>query len=313
MKKWKWGILFLTVFLLYACESQEQSTTTYPDANYTTEMAQETDENVSRQQINEDREIIYTANVIYQTIRYDEAKQSIEEIIEANDAYIQYQDESRNQYSYAESSQSLTSLSLTIRVPRDNYEETLTQFENNDQAQLIQLTRGSQDVTQQVQDIELRIEAIDSRIDRLNELNDQAESVTDLIEIQGALEEAIASRDSLLAEQTSVSTEVENATIHLNLQEVVELSDGSESQLTFWDKIIATFNDTWENSIEAFQWGILTLIFLIPYIMVVFIIILIVRYILRPLFKKLKSVLPKRKEKAISETNREKNNFNTKD
>ena len=53
MKKWKWGILFLTVFLLYACESQEQSTTTYPDANYTTEMAQETDENVSRQQINE--------------------------------------------------------------------------------------------------------------------------------------------------------------------------------------------------------------------------------------------------------------------
>ena len=306
MKKWKWGILFLTVFLLYACESQEQSTTTYPDANYTTEMAQETDENVSRQQINEDREIIYTANVIYQTIRYDEAKQSIEEIIEANDAYIQYQDESRNQYSYAESSQSLTSLSLTIRVPRDNYEETLTQFENNDQAQLIQLTRGSQDVTQQVQDIELRIEAIDSRIDRLNELND-------LIEIQGALEEAIASRDSLLAEQTSVSTEVENATIHLNLQEVVELSDGSESQLTFWDKIIAAFNDTWENSIEAFQWGILTLIFLIPYIIVIIIIILIIRYVLRPLFRKIKDVLPKRKKKAISEANREKNNFNTED
>lgn len=313
MKKWKWGILFLTVFLLYACESQEQSTTTYPDANYTTEMAQETDENVSRQQINEDREIIYTANVIYQTIRYDEAKQSIEEIIEANDAYIQYQDESRNQYSYAESSQSLTSLSLTIRVPRDNYEETLTQFENNDQAQLIQLSRGSQDVTQQVQDIDIRIEAIESRIDRLNELNDQAESITDLIEIQGALEEAIASRDSLLAEQSSVSAEVDNATIHLSLQEVVELSDGSESQLTFWDQIVAAFNDTWENSIEAFQWGILTIIFLIPYIIVIIIIILIIRYVLRPLFRKIKDVLPKRKKKAISEANREKNNFNTED
>lgn len=313
MKKRKMLALLILAFILVACESVTQTTDTYQEPNYTTEMAVDNEVSLNREQSNENRDVIYTASVNYQTINYNDAKQGINEIIEANDGYIQYQDESVNEYSYTESSQTLTNLYTIIRVPQENYEQILEQFEANDQAQLMKLSRGSQDVTQQVQDIEIRIESIESRIDRLNELNDQAESIADLIEIQAALEEAIAERDILLADQTAISGEIDNATINLNLQEVVELSDGSESQLTFWDKIIAAFNDTWENSIEAFQWGILTLIFLIPYIMVVFIIILIVRYILRPLFKKLKSVLPKRKEKAISETNREKNNFNTKD
>lgn len=311
MKKRKMFALLILAFILVACESVTQTTDTYQEPNYTTEMAVDNEVSVNREQSNENRDVIYTASVNYQTINYNDAKQGINEIIEANDGYIQYQDESVNEYSYTESSQTLTNLYMIIRVPQENYEQILEQFEANDQAQLMKLSRGSQDVTQQVQDIEIRIESIESRIDRLNELNDQAESIADLIEIQAALEEAIAERDILLADQTAISGEIDNATINLNLQEVIELSDRSDSQLTFWDRIVSAFNETWENSIDAFQWGILTLIFLIPYIIVILIILLIIRFILRPLFRKIKSALPKRKERTISRTNENENNNNT--
>lgn len=311
MKKRKMFALLILAFILVACESVTQTTDTYQEPNYTTEMAVDNEVSVNREQSNENRDVIYTASVNYQTINYNDAKQGINEIIEANDGYIQYQDESVNEYSYTESSQTLTNLYMIIRVPQENYEQILEQFEANDQAQLMKLSRGSQDVTQQVQDIEIRIESIESRIDRLNELNDQAESIADLIEIQAALEEAIAERDILIADQTAISGEIDNATINLNLQEVIELSDRSDSQLTFWDRIVSAFNETWENSIDAFQWGILTLIFLIPYIIVILIILLIIRFILRPLFRKIKSALPKRKEKTISRTNENENNNNT--
>lgn len=311
MKKRKMFALLILAFILVACESVTQTTDTYQEPNYTTEMAVDNEVSVNREQSNENRDVIYTASVNYQTINYNDAKQGINEIIEANDGYIQYQDESVNEYSYTESSQTLTNLYMIIRVPQENYEQILEQFEANDQAQLMKLSRGSQDVTQQVQDIEIRIESIESRIDRLNELNDQAESIADLIEIQAALEEAIAERDILIADQTAISGEIDNATINLNLQEVIELSDRSDSQLTFWDRIVSAFNETWENSIDAFQWGILTLIFLIPYIIVILIILLIIRFILRPLFRKIKSALPKRKERTISRTNENENNNNT--
>lgn len=311
MKKLKVSALLLLAFILVACESVNRSVDTYQEPSYTTEMAADNEGSVSREQSSENRDIIYTASVNYQTINYNDAKQSINEIIEANDGFVQYQDESVNEYSYAESNQTLTNLYMIIRVPQDNYEQILTQFEENGQAQLMQLSRGSQDVTQQVQDIEIRIDSIESRIDRLNELNEQAESVADLIEIQAALEEAIAERDILLAEQSAISGEIDNATINLNLQEVIELSDRSDSQLTFWDRMVSAFNETWLNSIDAFQWGILTLIFLIPYIIVIIILLLIIRFILRPLFRKIKSALPRRKKKAIREANRDENNINT--
>lgn len=299
-KKQRWILLPVLALILSACGNQSFFQESEPATYDTMEMAVEQDmvddSTVSRDQA-QGREVIYSASVNYQTIRYEEAKAVIEEIINQNDGFVQYQDESVNEYRYQDTDDTLTTLYMVIRVPQDNYEALLTALEGNDQAQLMQISRGSQDVTQQVQDIEIRIESIESRIERLNELNEQAESIADLIEIQTALEEAISERDILLAEQANLGDEVDNATVNLSLREVIELSDRSESQLTFWDRIVQAFEQMWQNSIDAFQWGILTLIFLIPYIVFFFILYLIIRYLLLPIIKYLVRLVRGKKDK----------------
>lgn len=314
MKKFRLITLLLLMLLLAACESGSQffdNQSAPSEEVYQTEMVMDSEANLTRQENTEDRDVIYTASVRYQTVNYEDAKTSINDIITANDGFIQYQDESKSEYRYTDSSQNLTDLYLTVRVPQENYEAILTAFEENETAQLMQLSRGSQDVTSHVQDIEIRIASVEARIDRLNELNEQAETITDLIEIQAALEEAIAERDLLLADQAAITDEVDYATINLSLQEVIELSDRSQSQLTFWDRVVQAFSDTWQNSIDAFEWGVLTLIFLIPYIIMILIVIFIIRFIIRPLFRKLMSTISRKKNKNNHKVTQEENSNNT--
>ncbi|XJS10222.1 DUF4349 domain-containing protein [Aerococcaceae bacterium WGS1372] len=292
----RWTLIPVLGLLLSACDTATVNQTSEPATYNTTEMAME-DSNSMKNEQTEGREIIYSASVSYQTVHYDEAKAAIEEVINQNGGFIQYQEESVNEYRYDDNQDTLTSLNMVIRIPQESYERLLTALEENEHAQLMQVSRGSTDVTQQSRDIEIRIESIESRIDRLNELNDQAENIADLIEIQAALEDAISERDLLLAEQADLSDDVDNATVNLTLREVIELSDRSESQLTFWDRVVNALEQTWQNSIDAFQWGILTLIFLIPYLVFFFILYLIIRYFIRPLTRGLMNNIRQRRSK----------------
>lgn len=318
LKKGRLIALLMFVLFLGACEMQSQYSSTQDPSVQTVDMQVMKEEVASdtavRQQSN--RDVIYTASVNYQTIGYEAAKQSLVDIIEGADGFIQYQDESVNEYTYSDNNKTLTNLYMVIRVPQDNYESILEKFEANDQAQLMQLSRGSQDVTQQVHDISIRLESVDNRIERLNELNEQAESIADLIEIQTALEEAMTERDILLADQAAINDEIDYATINLSLQEVIELSDRSESQLTFLERVMMAFNDMLKNSVDALEWGVLSVIFLIPYIIVVLILILIISYIIRPLLSKLFGGLRRnKKSKAERKVGKvkttEENNDNT--
>ena len=295
--KKKWLLLPIVGLLIAGCDTVNNNQDSQPNTYERVEMAAEDSASYSADQA-QGREVIYSASVNYQTIRYDDAKATIEEIISQHEGFVQYQDESVNEYRYEEHQDTLTSLYMVIRAPQASYESLLTALEENNDAQLIQISKGAQDVTQQSRDIEIRIESVDSRIERLNELNQQAENIADLIEIQTALEEAISERDQLIAEQKDLDDEVDNATINLTLTEVIELSDRSESQLTFWDRVVLALGETWQNSIDAFQWGILTLIFLIPYLVFFFILYLIFRYLIRPIFNRLMNKVRQRKTKS---------------
>lgn len=297
-----WLLIPAVAMLLAGCNTSSFKEDSQSNTYGQVEMATEDSASYATDQT-QGREVIYTASVNYQTIRYDESKATIEEIIKQHDGFIQYQDESVNDYRYDENQDTLTSLYMVVRVPQASYEGLLTALEENDDAQLMQISKGSQDVTQQSRDTEIRIESVDARIERLNQLNEQAENIADLIEIQTALEEAISERDLLLAEQSNLSNEVENATVNLTLTEVIELSDRSESQLTFWDRVVKALGETWQNSMDAFQWGILTLIFLIPYLIFFFIIYLIFRYFIRPIFSRLMNKVRQRKAKSKNKKN----------
>lgn len=232
--------------------------------------------------------LIYTANVELQTITYEETKAALLDAIDSGSAQVQYQDEyTQTYYDYRTSSQSderLYTLSLTLRIPQDDFEPFLETLSSGEVGELLSSSRGSQDVTLSIRDLDIRLESINARVERLNELLDEASNISDIIEIQNSLDEAILERDQIMAEQQHLNDQVSRSTITVTLREVLELEAG-DSQRSFWDELVRALAQTGYRAIDVLQQGILSLIFLLPYLLFIVIFYLIYRFIIKPIFK----------------------------
>lgn len=103
------------------------------------------------------------------------------------------------------------SANLVLRVPSDSLDGVLADVA--DLGDLDSVSTTDDDVTQQTTDLDARIEALGTSVDRLQALLAQATTTADLIEIESALSSRQAELDSLTAQQTALSDQVEYATI----------------------------------------------------------------------------------------------------
>ena len=111
--------------------------------------------------------LIYTANLTIESKDFDAARTALTDAVSAAGGYL----ESSNESSYTGSSRTL---SLTIRVPQDNYAsflEAAAQAGN-----LVDKSEQVQDVTTQYMDIEARLSNLTAQRTRLQELQASAEN-----------------------------------------------------------------------------------------------------------------------------------------
>lgn len=301
-------MLMLATVALVGCGTDSTSyQETQPYVREVEQMAMDssTEQTQTGQETTDTQALIYTASVELQTITYEETKAALLEAIESGTAQVQFQDEyTQTYYDNRTSSQSderLYTLSLTLRIPQDDFEPFLETLTNGVIGELLSTSRGSQDVTMSIRDLDIRLESINARVERLNELLDEAQNISDIIEIQNSLDAAILERDQLLAEQQHLNDQVSRSTITVTLREVLELEEGG-SQRSFWDDLVRAFTQTGYRAIDVLQQGILSLIFILPYLLFIVILYLIYRYIIKPILKAVGARNPfkrKNKKKAV--------------
>ena len=122
--------------------------------------------------------IIYTANLTLESKDYEAARSALDSALAEAGGYL----ESSSESSYTGSSRTL---SLTIRVPQDNYAsflEAAAQAGN-----LVDKSEQVQDITTQYMDIEARLSNLTAQRTRLQELQASAENLADLLEIESSL------------------------------------------------------------------------------------------------------------------------------
>ncbi|MRI86154.1 DUF4349 domain-containing protein [Aerococcaceae bacterium WS4759] len=303
------SILFAAM-ILTGCGTQSNYSETSQSYNLDTAQVEMERADVTEvgQETTDAQALIHTATVQMQTVTYDETKAALMALIEDSSAQVQYQDEyNQTYYDYATNTQSqdrLYTLALTLRIPQDDFDSLLTALTNGDIAEVTSTSRGSQDVTTSVRDLDIRVESLNARIERLTELLNEAESITDIIEIQNSLDEAIVERDQLLAEQQYLNDQVSRSTITVSLKEVLELGDGVTRQRSFWDELVKALSETGYRAIDVLQQGILTLVFLLPYLLFLVILYLIYRWLIKPILKAIGLKNPfkrKNKEKTANQ------------
>lgn len=185
--------------------------------------------------------IIYTANLSLESKTYDAAREKLDAALAEAGGYL----ESSDEYTRANSTRSV---SLTLRIPQENYESFLEAV-----AQAGNVTSRSQqaeDVTAQYMDLEARLANLTAQRSRLQQLQQQAETLSDLLEIESSLSDVQYQIESWQSQLDWYSDQVECCTVYIDLREVQTYSPTTES---FGARIASAFGEGWEAFVTGAQ------------------------------------------------------------
>ena len=185
--------------------------------------------------------IIYTTNLTLESKNYDDARAALDSALSDADGYL----ESSSEYTSDDSSRSV---SLTLRVPQDNYDRFLEAA-----AQAGKVTYKSQqadDVTTQYMDVETRLSNLEAQRTRLQELQSQADNLSDLLEIESSLTDVQYQIESWQSQLDWYSNQVQQCTVYVNLSEVQNYTPTDES---FLGSVGAAFAQGWSNFVNGLQ------------------------------------------------------------
>ena len=185
--------------------------------------------------------IIYTANLSLESKDYDAARAALDAALAEAGGYL----ESSSEYSDAGDSRSV---SLTYRVPQQNYENFLAAVA--EAGNVTYKNQQADDVTAQYMDVETRLENLKNQRTRLQQLQQQADNLSDLLEIESSLTDVQSQIESWQSQMDWYNDQVEECTVYVSLSEVSTYSPPSEG---FGSRIASAFADGWQNFVDGVQ------------------------------------------------------------
>ena len=195
----------------------------------------------SAAQSTQSSKIIYTANLTLESKDYDAARTALDDALSAADGYM----ESSNESTYTGTSRSL---SLTLRVPQENYESFLAAAAQA--GNLVNKSEQAEDVTSQYMDIEARISNLTAQRTRLQELQASADNLSDLLEIESSLSDVQYQLESYQSQLDWYSNQVECCTVYISLDEVQTYTPVDEG---FAARLQNALQDGWANFTSGVQ------------------------------------------------------------
>ena len=189
----------------------------------------------------ESSKIIYTANLTLESKDYDTARAALDAALAEAGGYMEASDEYAN-------SGSRRSLSLTLRVPQENYESFLAAVAAT--GNVTYKSQQADDVTTQYMDIEARLDSLKEQRARLQELKASADNLSDLLQIESSLSDVQYQLESYQSQLDWYSRQVECCTVYLSLEEVQTYTPVEEG---FGSRIRNALREGWSGFVETVQ------------------------------------------------------------
>ena len=213
--------------------------------------------------------LIYTANLTIESKDFDAARTALNEAVSAAGGYMESSDES----SYSGMGRSL---SLTIRVPQDNYTSFLAAAAQA--GNLVDKSEQVQDVTTQYMDIEARLSNLTAQRTRLQELQASAENLADLLEIESSLSDVQYQIESWQSQLDWYSQQVSCSTVYLSLDEVKEYTPTEGSYLS---QLSSALRNGWTGFVSGIQQLTVWVVGVWPVLVILAAAALVVRFVRR--------------------------------
>lgn len=224
------------------------------------------------------RKFIITVDMDAETEDLDSLLTDLDRKLSALSGYV----ESQNIYNGSSYSTSRhRSVSMTLRIPADKlnaFTEEITSISN-----VISSRRSTEDVTLNYVDTQSRITALETEQTRLLELMEKAETMSDLLEIEARLTEVRSDLEMYASRLRVLDNQIDYATVYLSIDEVKEYTPIVEK--TRWESIRDGFaesiSDLGNGILDLFAWIVIDIPYLLFYALVIFLIVLLIRFISR--------------------------------
>ena len=187
---------------------------------------------------------------------YDAARAALDAALAEAGGYLESSDEYAN-------SGSRRSLSLTLRVPQENYESFLAAVAAT--GNVTYKSQQAEDVTTQYMDIEARLDSLKEQRARLQELKASADNLSDLLQIESSLSDVQYQLESYQSQLDWYSRQVECCTVYLSLEEVQTYTPVEEG---FGSRIQNALREGWSGFVETVQSAAVFLVGHWPFIVV---------------------------------------------
>ena len=174
------------------------------------------------------RKLVRTADLTIRTRTFDEAAESVQELLAEAGGYVE------SLYEHGEAGS--RRLSLYMRVPSAHLDDFLFSMEGA--GRVTDRSQSTTDMTTQYQDNQARLKTLYDKRDRLNALMLQAENVADLIEIESAIADTQYQIDRYETSQRDIDRQVDMSAVSLNLIEE-RPADTAQEDPSLWQRIRA--------------------------------------------------------------------------
>lgn len=236
------------------------------------------------------KKLVHDYNINIQAVDFDEAKKTIDKKINECNGYVE--NSSINNYDTS------SHLSMTIRIPQERAIEFLSDAAES--GNVTYQSESTTDKTLEYVDVDSRMKSYKQELEVMEDLAKRAETVDELLQIENNIADLRGQIDSFQSQLNSIDNRVSYATIYLELTEVETYS---YSKPSFWLNIVTGLSDSLERSgemigdfiigIPVFITGLI--LFLIPFSIVVFLIVKIVKFCIKS------GVIKSKKKKNVSD------------
>lgn len=199
----------------------------------------------------EDRKLIRTVRTRAETDDLTAVMTQLEEKVSQFGGYLQqkevYQGSSYRGTQYRNAS-------LTIRIPAKDLDTFLSQLSSA--AHVVSTNETVDDVTLYYIDVDSQLKALRTEEERLLAMMEKAENLADLLAIEQRLTQVQQEIQSVTSQLKALDSQIEYATIYLDLSEVVEYTPVEEKST--WQQIgdgfVDSLSDIWEGFVNFFVW-----------------------------------------------------------
>ena len=254
--------------------------------------------------------LVYKASMRLETLEYENSVKAVREHIAKYNGIIEFENEYDNDnswyYTDGRKRTSNRSISMTVRIPTENFDKFLTDMEGT--AKVTSRSQNVENIARRYNDNSIAIEALEKQQDRLLEMMDKADTIEEMIMVEERLADVQTELNQKKSYRSTMDTDVDYSTIDLSLNEVQQYTPTDDSiQLGgYWKRLGETFVEAWKEFVYFLQNVSLFIVKILPFACLIAVIILLIK-----VYRKKKGLdtrlirLPKRKSKSEVEKAKE--------